>query len=105
MFDERISILSDPWREDLRLAGGGFGLPAQVIYLVRNGVLENLAYSRFWAERQKRQPTPGPVNRIIQASGRPATVPEMMRAADRALLVTRFCTSALSIRGPRRSPA
>ena len=30
-----------------------------VSYIVRNGVLENLAYSRFWAERQKRQPTPG----------------------------------------------
>ena len=91
VFDERISILSDPWREDLPGSqAAASGLPAQVIYLVRNGVLENLAYSRFWAERQKRQPTPGPVNRIIQASGRPATVEEMMRAADRALLVTRF---------------
>jgi predicted Zn-dependent protease len=91
VFDERISILSDPWREDLPGAQAtASGLPAQVVYLVRNGVVENLAYSRYWAERQKRQPTPGPVNRIIQATGRPSTMQEMIQSADRALLVTRF---------------
>ncbi len=91
VFDERISILSDPWREDLPgPQATGSGLPSQVVYLVRNGVLENLSYSRFWAERQKRQPTPGPVNRIVQAGGRPSTVQEMIQSSDRALLVTRF---------------
>jgi predicted Zn-dependent protease len=91
VFDDRISILSDPWREDLPGSQSApSGLPSQVVYLVRNGVLENLAYSRFWAERQKREPTPGPVNRIVQASGRPSTVQEMIQSADRALLVTRF---------------
>jgi predicted Zn-dependent protease len=91
VFDERINILSDPWREDLPGAqAAGSGLPAQVVYLVRNGVVENLSYSRYWAERQKRQPTAGPVNRIVEASGRPSTLEEMIQAADRALLVTRF---------------
>jgi predicted Zn-dependent protease len=91
VFDERISILSDPWREDLPgPQAANSGLPSQVVFLVRNGVLENLAYSRFWAERQKRQPTPGPVNRIVQGSGRASTVAEMIQASDRALLVTRF---------------
>jgi predicted Zn-dependent protease len=91
VFDERINILSDPWREDLPgPQAAGSGLPAQVVYLVRNGVLENLAYSRYWAERQKRAPTPGPVNRIVEGSGRPSTVQDMIQAADGALLVTRF---------------
>jgi predicted Zn-dependent protease len=91
VFDERISILSDPWREDLPGSQAtASGVPSRVVYLVRTGVLETLSYSRYWAERQKRQPTPGPVNRIIQASGRPATVQEMTQSADRALLVTRF---------------
>ena len=91
VFDDRISILSDPWREDLPGSqASNSGLPSQVVYLVRDGVLENLAYSRFWAERQKRQPTPGPVNRIIQGSGRATTIQEMIQASDRALLVTRF---------------
>jgi predicted Zn-dependent protease len=91
VFDERINILSDPFREDLPGAqAAGSGLPSQKIYLVRNGVLENLAYSRFWAERQQRQPTPGPVNRILEGSGPASTVAEMIQKSDRALLVTRF---------------
>ena len=91
VFDERINIVSDPWREDLPGAqAAGSGLPSQVVHLVRNGVLENLVYSRYWAQRQTRQATPGPVNRIIETSGRPATLEQMIQAADRALLVTRF---------------
>jgi predicted Zn-dependent protease len=91
VFDERINILSDPWREDLPGAqAAGSGLPSQVVHLVRNGVLENLVYSRYWAERQGQQATPGPVNRILEASGRPATLQQMIQASDGALLVTRF---------------
>jgi predicted Zn-dependent protease len=91
VFDERINILSDPFREDLPGAqASGSGLPAQKVYLVRNGVLENLSYSRFWAERQKREPTAGPVNRILEGSGRPSTMAEMIQSANAALLVTRF---------------
>lgn len=91
VFDERINILSDPWREDLPGSqAAGSGLPAAVVHLVRNGVLENLVYSRFWAEQQKRQPTPGPVNRIIEPSTKPSTLQEMIQSSDRALLVTRF---------------
>jgi predicted Zn-dependent protease len=91
VFDDRISIVSDPWREDLPGAqAAASGFPAGVVYLVRNGVLENLAYSRFWAQEQKREPTPGPVNRIVETSGRPATLQEMIAASERALLVSRF---------------
>jgi predicted Zn-dependent protease len=90
VFDERLSIMSDPCEDLPGAQAAASGLPSQVVYLVRNGVLENLVYSRYWAERQKRQPTPGPVNRIIQANGRPSTVAEMIQSADRALLVTRF---------------
>ncbi|HYO92173.1 MAG TPA: metallopeptidase TldD-related protein, partial [Pyrinomonadaceae bacterium] len=53
IFDERINILSDPWRADLPGAQSTqAGLPAEVIYLVKNGVLENLVYSRFWAQKR-----------------------------------------------------
>jgi predicted Zn-dependent protease len=91
VFDERINIVSDPWREDVPGSQSAqSGLPSQVVHLVRNGRLENLVYSRYWAQQQKRQPTPGPVNRIIETSGRPATLDEMIQSADRALLVTRF---------------
>jgi predicted Zn-dependent protease len=91
VFDERINILSDPWREDLPGSqAAASGLPAQVVHLVRNGVLESLVYSRFWAGQQKRPPTPGPVNRIIDSSAKPSTLQDMIQSSDRALLVTRF---------------
>ena len=91
IFDERLSILSDPWRPELpgsRAAQAG--LPAHVVYLVRNGVLENLVFSRFWAQEKNKQPTPGPVNRIMESSALPASVEEMIRATPRGLLVGRF---------------
>lgn len=91
IFDERINILSDPWRADLPGSQSAqAGLPAQVVYLVRNGVLENLVYSRFWAQQRQRQPTPGPVNLIMESSAKPATIEEMISATPRGLLVSRF---------------
>lgn len=91
IFDERINILSDPWRADLPGSQSTqAGLPAEVVYLVRNGVLENLVYSRFWAQKRERQPTPGPVNVIVETSGKTATVEEMIQNTTRGLLVSRF---------------
>jgi predicted Zn-dependent protease len=91
VFDERINVYSDPWNAELpgsQSAQGG--LPAQKIHFVRGGVLENLAYSRFWAQQKDKQPTPGPVNLILESSATPATVEEMIKAAPRGLLVGRF---------------
>jgi len=91
IFDERLNIYSDPWREDLpgsQSVQGG--LPAQKIHLVRNGVLENLIYSRFWAKQKGKEPTPGPVNSIIESSQSPVTMAEMIKSMDRGLLISRF---------------
>jgi predicted Zn-dependent protease len=91
IFDERINIYSDPWHPDLpgsQSAQGG--LPAQKIYLVRNGVLENLIYSRFWARQKGKEPTPGPVNSIMESSQPPVSVEDMIKSMDRGLLLGRF---------------
>lgn len=91
IFDERINIYSDPWNPELpgsQVAQGG--LPAQKIYLVRNGVLENLIYSRYWAKQKDKEPTPGPVNNIMESSSTPASVDEMIKATERGLLIGRF---------------
>ena len=91
VFDERINIYSDPWHPDLpgsQSAQGG--LPAQKIYLVRNGVVDNLVYSRFWARQKDKEPTPGPVNTIIESSQPPVSLEDMIRSMDRGLLLGRF---------------
>ena len=91
IFDERINVYSDPWHPDLpgsQSAQGG--LPAQKIHLVRNGVVENLVYSRFWAKQKGKEPTPGPVNSIIESSQSPVAVEDMIKSMDRGLLLGRF---------------
>ena len=91
VFDERINIYSDPWHPDLpgsQAAQGG--IPAQRIYLVRNGVVENLTYSRFWAKQKGKEPTPGPVNSIMESSVAPVPIDEMIKSMDRGLLLGRF---------------
>jgi predicted Zn-dependent protease len=91
IFDERINIYSDPWHPDLpgsRAAQAG--LPAQKIYLVRNGVLENLVYSRFWAKQKGKEPTPGPTNNILESSQPPVAMDDMIKSMDRGLLLGRF---------------
>jgi predicted Zn-dependent protease len=91
VFDERINIYSDPWNAELPGSPSAQeGLPAQKVYFVRGGVLENLTYSRFWAQQKGKQPTPGPVNLILESSAPPATVEEMIKATPRGLLVGRF---------------
>jgi predicted Zn-dependent protease len=91
IFDERVSIYSDPWNPDLpgsQSAQGG--IPAQRIYLVKNGVLENLIYSRFWAKRAGKEPTPGPVNSIMETTA-PISAPEdMIKSTKRGILISRF---------------
>ena len=91
VFDEKVTIFSDPWHPDLpgsQSAQGG--IPAQQIMMVNKGVLENLTYNRFWAAQKDKQPTPGPVNTIFQTTGPTHTLEEMIRSTKRGILVSRF---------------
>lgn len=91
MFDERINVYSDPWHPDLPASPSAQGgLPAEKIHFVRNGVLETLTYSRFWAKQKEKQPTPGPVNTIMESSAKPVSVEEMIAGTKKGLLVGRF---------------
>jgi predicted Zn-dependent protease len=91
VFDPKVNLVSDPWRPELPgPAAARSGLPAQVLHLVRNGVLENLVYSRFWAQQKKTTPTPGPVNLILEPTGPGTSLDAMIEATPRALLVGRF---------------
>jgi predicted Zn-dependent protease len=87
--DERVSLFSDP--TDPQLLSAPFddqGLPLARQTWIENGVLKTLAYSRFWATRQNRQPT-GSAD-ALKLTGGTSSVAEMIRATPRGLLVTRF---------------
>ena len=91
LFDKRLSIYSDPMHAELpAIPATAEGVPATRLPLVTDGVLEQLDYSRFWAERQKRAPSPGPVNFIVEGRGTAATIEQMVAGMERGLLVSRF---------------
>jgi predicted Zn-dependent protease len=91
IFDKRLSLYSDPWHAEVPASQAtGEGLPAEKLYLVHDGTLENLIYSRYWAKEKSRTPSPGPVNTILESSGDTQSVEEMIAGSERALLVTRF---------------
>ena len=87
--DDRVTLLSDPLDPDAPAAPfTGEGLPVSRTVWIENGVVRNLAYDRYWAERNSRAPTtPGGTLRM---SGGTATTDEMIASTRRGLLVTRF---------------
>lgn len=89
MFPEQINLYTDP--QHPVVPGGIFtesGLPSRRIDFVRRGVLENLVYSRYWAQKQGKEPTGSPANLILD--GGTASLEEMIGSTERGLLVTRF---------------
>jgi len=91
IFDERISAYSDPWHPELPgSAATQGGIPAKKTYLVRDGMLEQLIYSRFWAQQKGKEPTPGPVNNILESSAPAMSVEDMIKDTKKGLLVSRF---------------
>lgn len=91
MFDEMVRIYSDPWHPELpgsQSAQGG--IPAQRVTLVEKGIIETLTYNRFWAKQKGKEPTPGPVNMILESTAGTQSIEEMIKATDRGILVGRF---------------
>ena len=89
LFHRQLTIRSNPAFPDAETAPfTGEGMPRNAETWVENGVLRNLAYSRFWANRQDADPRPGPANIIM--SGGSSSVDDMIRSTRRGVLITRF---------------
>ncbi len=89
VMDERVTIVSDPFDPDV--AGSPFtgdGSPMQRVVWIENGVVKNLNYDRFWAEKKGRAPTNS--GGSIRMSGGTSSLDDLIRSTQRGLLVTRF---------------
>ena len=87
--DPRVTLLSDP-RDPLILASpfDGEGLPLDRQVWVKDGVLNQLAYSRYWANRQGKAPTGGSGG-LRMADG-PESLESLIAGTTRGILVTRL---------------
>ncbi|MFQ5747425.1 MAG: TldD/PmbA family protein [Gemmatimonadota bacterium] len=85
--DERVTLRSDP--EGLGSSPfAGDGMPLSATTWVEDGVLKNLSYSRFWADKQGVRPTGFPGS--LRMSGGEGSVEDLIRGTKRGVLVTRF---------------
>jgi predicted Zn-dependent protease len=97
--DERVTLYTDPADPDL--LGVPFdveGLPIRRTVWIEKGVLRNLSYTRFWAQRQKAQPTGSEIYNGasvfsgggVKLTGGTKTTDELIAGCDHGVLVTHF---------------
>jgi predicted Zn-dependent protease len=89
LFDERINLYSDPLNAEV--PGNAFdneGLPTQRISWIEKGVVKNLLYSRFWAQKNNTTPTAFPSG-FVMAGGTQSTA-DLIKGTAKGILVTRL---------------
>lgn len=114
LFSEKVTIRTDPfdarhpgvpWSGNISTQlsgtgqfffastfGGGSGnsfLPVEKIAWVEDGVLKNLSYNRYWAQKRGAKPTPAPLESLI-IDGEKHSLDDLIQSTERGLLVTHF---------------
>ena len=91
VFGDNFTLRSEIGNPILRQSPiGEDGLAAKPVTWIEKGVVKNLYYDRYWAERQKKTPTATSPNMSLVMEGGTATVDEMIKATKRGLLVSFF---------------
>ena len=89
LMDPKVSIYSDPFNPDL--PSSTWNREGQLMekrMWIDKGVVKNLSYSRYWAEKKNVQPIPGPGNIIME--GGTQSVEEMIKSTEKGILVSRL---------------
>ena len=86
--DERVTLISDP-ADNIGSSITGDGRPTSKVVFIENGVLKNLNYDRFWAQKQGKEPTPLAFG-TMRLNGGDSSVAQMIAGTERGILVTRF---------------
>jgi predicted Zn-dependent protease len=63
-------------------------LPRERTTWIDKGVVKNLSYSRYWADKKGVKPMPGPGNNIME--GGDATIEDMIKSTEKGILVSRL---------------
>ncbi len=87
--DERVTIYSDPTNPELPASTwAGDGQAQAKTMWIEKGVVKNLAYSRYWAQKQGKKALPYP-NNVIMMGGN-SSLEEMIKSTQRGILVTKL---------------
>jgi predicted Zn-dependent protease len=89
LVDERVNIYSDPLNRELPTSTwNGDGRPQEKVSWIEKGVIKNLSYSRFWAQKQGVKAVPGPDAAIME--GGTKSLDELIKGTKKGILVTRL---------------
>jgi len=89
LMDTKVNIYSDPFNTDL--PSSTWNQEGQLLTKrnwIEKGVVKNLSYSRFWADKKKVDPVPGPSNVIMD--GGTASLEELIKSTEKGILVSRL---------------
>jgi len=89
LFDDKVTIYSDPMNAEVPgNAFDGDGLPTQRMSWVEKGVVKNLLYSRYWAQKNNVPATAFPSGFIM--SGGTQSTAELIKGTAKGILITRL---------------
>ena len=85
--DERVNIYSDPMNELIPSAPwAGDGQKINANTWIENGVVKDLAYSRYWAEKKGKKPNPRGGSWAMKGGN--ASLEELIKSTKKGILVT-----------------
>lgn len=89
LMDEKVTIYSDPYNAELPSnTWNRDGEKLEKTTWIDKGVVKNLSYSRYWAEKKGVKPVPGPSNIIME--GGTASLEDLIKSTERGILVSRL---------------
>jgi predicted Zn-dependent protease len=89
LVDEAVTIYSDPQNAELPTSPwNGDGRPQEKVTWIDKGVMKNLYYSRFWAQKKGVKAIPAPGGVIMQ--GGTASLEDLIKSTEKGILVTRL---------------
>ena len=89
LVDERVNVYSDPLNPDLPTnTWNGDGRPQEKVSWIEKGVVRNMTYSRYWAEKKGVKAIPGPDAAIME--GGTKTLEELIAGTKKGVLVTKL---------------
>ncbi len=88
VYDPQVNLFADPWHPDAPvLPWDGEGMPRERVAIIENGKVANLAYSRYWAQKQGKTANAQPGNLLM--GGGSKSIAELVRGTEKGILVTR----------------
>ena len=89
LMDTKVNIYSDPFNPELPSSTWSReGQLLQKRNWIEKGVVKNLSYSRYWADKKKVDAVPPPANVIMD--GGTASLEELIKSTEKGILVSRL---------------